>query len=146
MPVTRVNRTLAAAPDQVWRVVADPYHQTRWWPRVRRVERAEDGAFTQVLGTERGKAVRADFRIMDVEPPRLLRWSQELEGSPFERLLSLAVTTIELEEEDGGAATRVRIELRQRLRGWSRLAPFLFRSAAKRQLGEALESLDRAVG
>ena len=37
------------------------------------------------------------------------------------------------------------LELRQRLRGWSRLVPFLFGGAAKRQLGEALEGLDEAV-
>ena len=34
------------------------------------------------------------------------------------------------------------IELRQRLLGWSRLAPFLFKRAARRQLDEALAGLD----
>ena len=28
------SRTLAAAPEAVWRVVADPRALVRWWPRV----------------------------------------------------------------------------------------------------------------
>ena len=77
--------------------------------------------------------------------PRLLRWEQELEGTPFERLLAQAETAIELTPADGGAATTVAIELRQRLLGWSRLTPFLFKRAARRQLAEALAGLDEAV-
>ena len=145
MPTTRVSRTLAAAPDAVWMVVSDPWHQARWWPRVRRVEAVEDDRFTQVLGTERGRGVRADFHVRERSEGRLLRWEQELEGTPFERLLAEAMTLIEIAPADHGAATLVTIELRQRLRGWSRLVPFLFRGAARRQLGEALTGLERAV-
>lgn len=145
MPVTRVNRTLGASPAAVWAVLADAHHQPRWWPRVRRVEGVDDERFTQVLGTQRGKGIRADFVVLEVDAPRLLRWSQELEGSPFERLLTVSETTFSLAPVGDGAGTEVSIELRQRLRGWSRLAPFLFKSAARRQLGEALEGLDRAV-
>jgi uncharacterized protein YndB with AHSA1/START domain len=144
MPVTRVRRTLPASPDDVWAVIADPHHQPRWWPRVRRVEGVDDDRFTQVLGTQRGKGIRADFLVLEADPPRLLRWSQELDGSPFERLLSEAVTTFSL-APDGGR-TELTVELRQRLRGWSRLTPFLFRGAARRQLGEALVGLELALG
>lgn len=144
MPVTRVERTLAAPQQAVWDVIADPYHQARWWPLVRRVDAAGDGRWTQLLQTERGKGVRADFRLLASEPPQLLRWEQELDGSPFAGILARAETTIELASAQEGA-THVRIELRQKLRGWSRLAPFLFRRAARRQLGEALAGLDRAV-
>lgn len=144
MPTTRVERTLAADPDTVWAVLADPHHLPRWWPRVRRVEGVEDGRFTQVLGTAKGRGVRADFRVVEQEAPRLLRWSQELEGSPFGRLLAEAETTFELEAAADGA-TRVTVVLRQRLLGWSRLAPWQFRRAARRQLGEALDGLDAAV-
>ena len=60
------------------------------------------------------------------------------------------MTTVALAPAVGGdaagAATTVTIELRQRLHGWSRLVPFLFRRAARRQLAEALEGLERAVG
>lgn len=142
MPTTRVQRTLAAPPEAVWEVLADPWHQARWWPRVVRMEGVEEARFTQVLGTAGGRGVRADFRVLARERPRLLRWEQELPGTPFQRLLAEAVTTIELAPQDGGAATRVEVELRQRLRGWSRLVPFLFRRAARRQLGDALAALD----
>ena len=149
MPRTSVSRTLPAAPADVWAVLNDPYHQERWWPRVRRIEGVDLDRFTQVLATQRGKGVRADFRILQREEEELLQWQQELEGSPFERLLDEAVTTFTLApaESDGdGGGTVVTVELAQRLRGWSRLAPFLFRGAAKRQLGEALEGLEAAVG
>jgi uncharacterized protein YndB with AHSA1/START domain len=145
VPTTRVSRTLAAPPEAVWAVVADPWHQARWWPRVVRMEAVDDGRFTQVLGTARGRGVRADFRVLETDAPRLLRWEQELEGTPFERLLAEAATAVELTPADGGAATSVTIELRQRLLGWSRLAPFLFKRAARRQLTEALAGLDEAV-
>ena len=68
MPTTRVSRTLAASPEAVWEVVADPWHQTRWWPRVVRMEAVEDDCFTQVLGTARGRGVRADFRVLETQP------------------------------------------------------------------------------
>lgn len=145
-----MHRTLAAPPAVVWEVVADPWHQARWWPRVVRMEGVSDRGFTQVLGTARGRGVRADFRVLEREAPRLLRWRQELPGTPFERLLAEAVTTVELARADAGGdgeeATAVTIELRQRLHGWSRFVPFLFRRAARRQLVEALDGLERAVG
>jgi len=145
VPTTRVSRTLAAPPQAVWDVIADPWHQVRWWPRVVRMEAVQDGHFTQVLGTARGRGVRADFRIVEVEDLRLLRWEQQLEGTPFERLLGEALTAISLEPCDGEPATTVTIELRQRLLGWSRLVPFLFGRAARRQLTEALAGLDAAL-
>lgn len=148
MPTTRVQRTLPAPPADVWRVLNDPYHQERWWPRVRRVEDVDLDRFTQVLATQRGKGVRADFAILAREEERLLRWEQLLEGSPFERLLEEAVTTFELAPADGdgdGGGTVVTVELRQRTLGWSRLAPWLYKRAAARQLGEALDGLAELV-
>jgi uncharacterized protein YndB with AHSA1/START domain len=145
VPTTRVSRTLAVPPQAVWEVVADPWHQARWWPRVVRMEAVHDGRFTQVLGTARGRGVRADFRVLESERERRVRWEQELTGTPFERLLDEAVTTLELAPTLAGGGTDVTIELRQRLRGWSRLVPFLFRRAARRQLADALAGLDRAL-
>lgn len=144
MPTTRVSRSFAASPEAVWAVVGDPWHQARWWPRVRRMEAVEGDRFTQVLATERGKGVRADFRLLETFPPRRVRWEQELEGTPFERLLAQAETAVEL-ASGGDGATTVTIELRQRLRGWSRLTPFLFSRAARRQLDEALAGLEQVV-
>lgn len=145
MPTTRVSRTLAASPEAIWDVVSDPWHQARWWPRVVRMEAVDDGHFTQVLGTARGRGVRADFRVVEAVAPRLLRWEQLLKGTPFARLLAAAETTISLDAAGDDAGTSVTIELRQRLLGWSRLAPFLFRRAARRQLAEALAGLDAAL-
>jgi len=146
VPTARVSRTLAADPMAVWDVLADPHHQPRWWPRVHRMEGVEEERFTQVLATERGKGVRADFRVLERDEGRRLRWAQELPGSPFERLLAEAHTCFELAPAAGSeGGTRVEAELRQRLRGWSRMVPFLFRRAARRQLAEALEGLERAV-
>jgi uncharacterized protein YndB with AHSA1/START domain len=148
VPTTRVSRTLAASPEAVWAVVADPWHQARWWPRVVRMEDVADGRFTQVLGTARGRGVRADFRLLETDAPGLVRWEQELEGTPFERLLAEAVTAVELTPapgDEGAATTTVAIELRQQLHGWSRLLPILFKRAARRQLAEALDGLERAV-
>lgn len=122
-------------------MLADPWHQARWWPRVVRMEAVDDERFTQVLGTAGGRGVRADYRVLEREQPQRLAWEQELAGTPFQRLLAEAVTTVELASADGGATT-VTIELRQRLLGWSRLAPFLFRRAARRQLADALAALD----
>lgn len=59
------SRTLRASPDEVWAVVGDPHHMPRWWPRVLRVECVEDDGFTQVLTTDKGRPVRADFRVLD---------------------------------------------------------------------------------
>lgn len=147
MPTTRVSRTLAASPEAVWALLADPWGQTRWWPRVVRMEAVSDRGFTQVLGAASGRGVRADFRVVEREQPRLLRWEQELPGTPFQRILAEAVTTVELARAAGEdtEATVVAIELRQRLRGWSRLVPFLFRRAARRQLRDALAALDEVL-
>jgi uncharacterized protein YndB with AHSA1/START domain len=145
VPTTRVSRTLAASPEAVWSLIADPWHQARWWPRVSRMEGVRDGRFTQVMVSARGRVVRADFRMLEAEAPRLLRWEQELEGSPFERLLAEAQTAISLAPAGDGAATTVTIELRQQLLGWSRLTPFLFKRAAGRQLAEALAGLDAVL-
>ncbi|HXE45269.1 MAG TPA: SRPBCC family protein [Conexibacter sp.] len=144
MPTTRVTRTLAASPGDAWELLANPWQQVRWWPRVVRIEDVAEDRFTQVLGTARGKGIRADFRVLDRAQPRLLRWEQELPGTPFQRILAEAVTTVELAPADGDG-TVVAIELRQRLQGWSRLVPFLFRRAARRQLRDALAALDEVL-
>ncbi len=144
MPVTRRTRTIAAAPEAVWAVVSDPHHLPRWWPRVRRMESVDHDRFTMVMPTAKGRPVRADFRVLASEPPRRRAWTQELAGGPFARLLTEATTALELAPREH--ATEVSIELRQRLRGWSRFGGFMFRRAARTQLDEALAGLERIVG
>jgi uncharacterized protein YndB with AHSA1/START domain len=139
MPVTRRHRTLRADVADVWTVVADPHHLPRWWPRVGRVEGVDAGRWTQVFLTSKGRPVRADYTVLASEPPKRREWRQEIEGSPFERVFSEAVTEVRLEPDE--SATRVTIELRQRLRGLSRLGGFMVKRASRRLLDEALEGL-----
>jgi uncharacterized protein YndB with AHSA1/START domain len=141
VPTTRRSRTVAAPPQAVWATVGDPHHLPRWWPRVSRVERVDAHGFTEVLTTDRGRAVRADFRLKERRAPELCRWSQDVDGTPFERILSASETEVRLAPAAGG--TRVTLQLRQRLRGTARLGGFLVRRAARRQLAEALDALGR---
>jgi uncharacterized protein YndB with AHSA1/START domain len=144
VPTTVRARDVAAAPEAVWQIVGDPYHLPRWWPRVARVEAVAGGRFTEVLqGTRSGRAVRADFRVEEKRRGQLLRFSQEVAGSPFERVLKEAETLIAISPTDGG--TRVAITLRQRMRGMSRLGGFLVKRATRKVLDEALDGLEAAV-
>ena len=144
MPTIRRSRVVAAPPERVWRVVGDPHHMPRWWPRVRRVEAVGEGRFTQVLRTEKGKDVRADFRILEEDAPRLLRFEQEIEGTPFEGFLRESGTAIEAAPESEG--TKVTITTRHKLRGIARLGGgTMLRRATRKQLDEALGTLEALV-
>ncbi|HEX6582494.1 MAG TPA: SRPBCC domain-containing protein [Thermoleophilaceae bacterium] len=143
--VVRRERTLSVTPGDLWRIVSDPARLPAWWPGVSRVEEASREAWTTVLISPKGKSVRADYSLVEAEEPGLLRWKQEVEESPFERLLAESVTEIELEPEPGGG-TLVRLTLDQRPRGWARFSPFQLRAAARRQAEGALEGLAELVG
>ena len=140
MPVTRRSRSVAAPPAVVWQTVADPHQQPRWWPRVERVEAVDGRGFTQVLRSRKGAVVRADFRFGQRNKPRAIVWTQDLEGSPFAKLLAHAETQVTL-EPDGDGATRVEVRLVQKLQGVSRFGGFMVRRAARRQLDDALDAL-----
>ena len=144
--VTR-ERTLGAPPDEVWKVVSDPYALPRWWPALVRVEDVSGDAWTKVLRTPRGRTVRADFTRTELRPPHTVAWRQELEDSPFERILSSAVTVIDISPASEGGATHVALTADERLRGVrNRLGGFIVRRATRRRLDEALDGLARAVG
>jgi uncharacterized protein YndB with AHSA1/START domain len=145
MPRTSRSATIPALPEQVWRTVCDPHHLPRWWPRVQRVEAVERDRFTQVLATDKGRSVRADFRVLESRAPEVRRWAQEIAGSPFERLLRSAETELRL-QADGAGATRVTLTARQQLRGAGVLGGFMVRRATARQLDEALAGLARLHG
>ena len=139
--IVRRETEVPAAPEEVWRVVSDPARLPQWWPAVTRVEEAGPDAWTKVLSSPRGKTVRVDYtRLEAVEGERLV-WRQELEESPFERILALAVTTLELHAADAG--THVAVELEQKPRGWARFAPLQFRAAGARQVQGAIDGLRR---
>jgi uncharacterized protein YndB with AHSA1/START domain len=144
LPTVRRSRVVASPPEDVWRVVSDPHHLPRWWPKVHHVEEVGGGRWTKVMRTGKGKPVRADEVMTVQERPRRLGWTQDLEESPFERLLWEASTELTLEPREPG--TEVTIELRQRLRGLNRLGGFMFRRASRRLLDEALDGLERTCG
>ena len=140
----RRETVVSAAPEDVWRVVSDPQSLPTWWPNVSRVEEASPEAWTKVLMSPGGKAVRADYTRMEAEEPVRILWRQEVDESPFERILSASTTEIILEPRDGG--TLVRISVEHRPRGWARFSPFQMRAAATRQVSGALEGLARLLG
>jgi hypothetical protein len=110
------------------------------------MEGVEADRFTQVFKTKKGRSVRMDFRVLSSEPPGpsyagTRSWEQEIEGSPFERVLTESVIEIVLEPE--GEGTRVTIAQRQKLRGYSRTGGFLLRRATRSKLDQALDGLER---
>jgi uncharacterized protein YndB with AHSA1/START domain len=150
VPKAKRSRVVAADRRSVWELVSDPYHRTRWWPKVARVEDVHERArgsgtqWTDVLTTASGKGVRADFRCLWSREQEGYAWEQQIEGSPFAKVLRSSVTTVTLEDGNGGTA--VTIVADQRLRGMSRLGGFMLRRATGTQLDEALAGLERAVG
>jgi uncharacterized protein YndB with AHSA1/START domain len=141
--IVRRETVVARAVEEVWRVVSDPERLPDWWPGVTRVEDATAIAWTTVLTSAKGKAVRADYTRVTASEPERVVWRQELAATPFERILAEATTSVELAPEAGG--TRVQLALDQKPRGWARLAPFQFRAAGKRQVEGALEGLERLL-
>jgi uncharacterized protein YndB with AHSA1/START domain len=140
---------IGASPQRVWDLVSDPHHLPRWWPRTLRVEdvrKARDGSrshWTTVLGTQRGKGVRADFRCTGATADRRYAWEQEIEGTPFEKVLRSAELEILLERSGEGTLTTLIGS--ERLRGLSRLGSPLMRRAIRQRLDEALAGIERAL-
>jgi hypothetical protein len=125
-------------------VVSDPHRLPAWWPLVQRVEDASPQAWTKVLTSPKGRAVRADYTLIDSEPENRLVWRQELEETPFERYMSESTTEIDLEPVVGGS-TEVRLTARMRLRGFARLGSLQLRRATARRLESALDGLEAVV-
>jgi uncharacterized protein YndB with AHSA1/START domain len=158
MPTAHRTRTIAASPRELWDVLGDPHHLPRWWPRVNRVEAVtlkgtgEADAFTEVLISDKGKTVRADFKLLDIVESRRVVWAQQVENTPFARVLRSAETEISIvevgaESTGGSPASTVTIELRQSLQGFlARLGGRLVRRAANSTIEEALDGLERIVG
>jgi uncharacterized protein YndB with AHSA1/START domain len=140
--IVKRDAVVPAPPEEVWRLVSDPATLPRWWPAVARVEDASSAAWTTVLSSPKGKTIRVDYTRLEIEPERRLVWRQEVEESPFERILASAVTEIAVAPDETG--TRVTIALDQKPRGWARFAPLQFRRAGVRQVEGALDGL-RAV-
>jgi uncharacterized protein YndB with AHSA1/START domain len=142
---TERSRILNASQQELWGLISDPHHMPRWWPGVTRMENVEPDRWTQVFKTRKGRPVRADFHLLQSEPPSLRAWEQELPGTPFERVLNQLVIEIRLEPVSG-PGTEVTIAQQQKLRGYSRTGSFLMRGAVRRRLDEALDGLERVSG
>jgi uncharacterized protein YndB with AHSA1/START domain len=146
----RRSRLIGAPRNEVWRVVSDPYHLARWWPKVTRVESVQERKrgtgtlWTKVLETKAGRSVRADFRCLYSKEPTAYGWEQEIEGSPFAKVLRSSQIKIELSDADGG--TMVKLEAEQLLRGLSRFGGgFMLRRATGAQLDQALDGLEHVL-
>ena len=135
----RRERRLDASAEELWRIAADPYHLPRWWPRAQRVEAVTPEAWTVVLGSDRGRSVRADYRLVDEEPGVRRTWELEVEGSPFERIFREQVTTLEVGEG------RVRLVVDQKGRRFARMGGWMLRGATSKLLDEALDGLADVV-
>jgi hypothetical protein len=100
--------------------------------------------FTEVLRTDAGRDLRADFNVVEREKPTLWRFAQEIGDDPFSKVLSRSETLVELEGDSDG--TVVTIQVDRSLRGMARLGGFLFRGATKRHIEEALDRLEELHG
>jgi uncharacterized protein YndB with AHSA1/START domain len=139
VPTTVRTRTVPAPPEVVWEIVADAHHMPRWWPGVLRMEGVAETRFTQVFTTKRGRPVRIDFSVISSDPPRVRAWAQEIPGTPFERVLTASIVTVQLAPE--ADATLVTLTQEQKLRGYSRTGGFLLRRATRERLDDALAGL-----
>jgi uncharacterized protein YndB with AHSA1/START domain len=135
----RRTRTVAAPVDDVWTIVRDPYHLPRWWPRTQRVEGVSSGGWTSVLVTDKGRSVRADYRVELTKAGERRKWSQEVAGTPFEKLFRDVVYEVAL--APGATGTEIGLAVHQKPVGWARLGGVMLRRAARRQLDEALDAL-----
>ena len=145
MATVSATTTLAASQAAVWAQVSDPRQRARWWPKVVRVELHGNAAFSEVLTTDKGRDVRADFVTAESNEPHRWRFVQELEETPFAAVLRESQTTVEL-VPSGDNATVLTIELERKPRGLGRFGGPMMKRAAKRQLGEALVRLEEIHG
>jgi uncharacterized protein YndB with AHSA1/START domain len=144
MPTVSRRRVVAAIPEHVWAVVADPERLPEWWPNVMRVEEADGKAWTTVLTSPKGgRALRADYTLVASEHPRRRSWRHEVAASPFERVLTESVTDVRLEPVADG--TEVAISEQMGLRGLSRLGGGQVKRATRRKLDGALDGLERVL-
>jgi uncharacterized protein YndB with AHSA1/START domain len=150
MPTVTRKRTVDAPVAKVWELVSDPYNMPRWWPRCVRVEDVGGGAgakrarWTAVMETEKGRSVRADFRCVSSAEGERYVFEQEIEDSPFEKILQSSLTQIDMTSE-GAGGTSVSVRSVQKLRGLSRLGSPMMRGGTGRNLESALDGIEEAL-
>jgi Polyketide cyclase / dehydrase and lipid transport len=141
------SRLLIVHPLTLWEMIDDPFQMPRWWPGVTRIEGVEDDRFTQVFQTKRRHTVRMDFRVLvsaapgsGGEPSGHRAWEQEVQGTPFERVLDQSITEVLIDPAPGGTSQVTIVQL-QKLRGYSRTGTLVMRRATNKRLDEALDGL-----
>ncbi len=149
MPRSARSRVVAAEPHEAWSLISDPHHLPRWWPRVARVESVTEDAFTEILRTQRGRDVRADFHALQRDDQAMrLRWAQQVDGTPFAKVLrsaetELSVKAIALGGQAGAPRAEVGIVVSQSLRGLlANIGAPLMKRASARIVEEALDRLE----
>lgn len=147
LPSVTRKKLIAASPEAVFDLVADPYRLPAWWPRVVRVEDvsgnqgAERSRWTCVLAAESGRLLRLDYRCSDSNRPGRYEWEHELTGTPFEKHLVRQATRFRIEPGENGE-TRVEVTAIHSLRGTAKLAGFAMRKGQRKLLDSALGGLD----
>src|SRR5689334_16834886 len=105
------ERTVAATPERVWPLVAEPDELPRWFGFAERVEVLEGegvGQRRRQHGHWGSKPSEVDQEITAFEPPRRLAWrhvAERLDGKPAPRFAASTDFCIEL--APAGADTRV---------------------------------------
>jgi uncharacterized protein YndB with AHSA1/START domain len=148
MPRVSRTRVISADTERIWNLVSDPHNLPRWWPKAKRVEDVEGPAggrahWTTVLETDSGKGVRADYRCTGATAPQRYEWEQQIEGTPFERVLR--ASKLEIALAPAGSATKVTLTSSESLRGISKLGATMMRGAARQRLDDALTAIDRVL-
>jgi hypothetical protein len=110
---------------------------------VREVPGGRRSRWTTVLGTRRGTGVRVDYRCTGASEGDRYAWAQEIDGTPFAKVLRSATLEIRLTRRDGD--TMVTLAGDDRLRGLSRLGSPMMRRAMRRRLDDALDGIERAL-
>lgn len=140
----RASRVLDVSADAVWPLIADGARVATWWPMAERAEDVRGGRFTLVLRSSRGVPVRTDWRVTASRRPELQRWEQDLKGTPFATALERSAVEVRLTPE-GEDRCRVDVAVERVLVARGGPTGFLGRRAARRQAGDALARLARAV-
>jgi len=96
-----------------------------------------------VLETERGTSVRADYRCTGSTARQRYEWEQQVEGTPFARVLRASRTEIRL--DSAADRTEVTLTSDETLRGISKLGGTMMRGAARQRLDDALEAIERVL-
>jgi len=139
------ERTVAASPERVWPLVAEPDELPRWFGFAERVEVLEGegvGQRRRQHGHWGSKPSEVDQEITAFEPPHRLAWrhvAERLDGKPAPRFA--ASTDFSIELAPAGADTRVRLRSVQVPASRSRGA--VMRAFGRREIaGRLEESLD----